>query len=973
MSTENQIREDVVCPRVPWRNYIEDNEPESAKQLRQEMRRGRVIVVVGAGVSRFSTGTPGWHGVVESAIDFAQEAGIASTQTVCNLRECLQASTTPSDLVDSTHAVREILIGSSSGSGAFSLWLTKYFDIPASSAQNTTLLRAILQLPSALVATTNYDKLLSLHKPGSEAVTWRQPGEVTYSLRTGQNIVHLHGAWNDPESEIFGAEDYGRIVEDEAYRSFLKTIWTAYTILFIGCSFDGMRDPDFIALLDWAAATFPNAQYTHFALVKSDNFSPEETERFLNKWKVQLVPYGADYADLVPFLESLTRPENIPVPIPPSNFVGRDSELNTVVSAIEKKHRVLIHGMGGIGKSAFAARVVSEIQSRESRTSVMWIDNQEKSLPVLYAELAERLPIPAAAGTTDTELGREISNQLSKLESAAIFIDVDNEMGEIANFVRQCIPNNVALTIIARTRAIGFQTSIEIGALPNLSAIALFSGTSGTSIDDPLVAEICSILEGHPLAIILAASRHAVEALPLASIRDRLASETHRIDTLHDPEQTTGTNSSVRASIAVSLDGLTDELMQVLVTLAFFPADTSTGLLAIALELDIIECEDRIGRLVSRSLLQRNQHGFLHMHMLIRAAVKEIAGKESDKYQNLVDGAIVHILMSLNESSIESQSLLVNNMDNIAAFIISTTYDHSAERQVAAIGLSIVLFEPHGLVSSYSIHSCHSYKQLRIHEVLAAALRMSGYIGDTSLTVQLLICQASVRSQDRNPTESLTVLKRALVLAEEKDDFELLASVKCQFGNTFVELNDYPKAEGAFRSGLEDARNSNSLSSKAQLTGQLGHLLLLSGKLEESKCLYDEALQYYTELAYFRGVAACTANLAGIAERLGDITEAWKQHIASLEAEILANNHDGALASMESLAARATDETKLRFVLGRIEALVATLPVATLQAHAGIEESMKASAYISMKQWDDAEKLLLLALDDRRGEDDLRG
>ena len=299
---------------------MEDNEPESAKQLRQEMRRGRVIVVVGAGVSRFSTGTPGWHGVVESAIDFAQEAGIASTQTVCNLRECLQASTTPSDLVDSTHAVREILIGSSSGSGAFSLWLTKYFDIPASSAQNTTLLRAILQLPSALVATTNYDKLLSLHKPGSEAVTWRQPGEVTYSLRTGQNIVHLHGAWNDPESEIFGAEDYGRIVEDEAYRSFLKTIWTAYTILFIGCSFDGMRDPDFIALLDWAAATFPNAQYTHFALVKSDNFSPEETERFLNKWKVQLVPYGADYADLVPFLESLTRPENIPVPIPPIQF-----------------------------------------------------------------------------------------------------------------------------------------------------------------------------------------------------------------------------------------------------------------------------------------------------------------------------------------------------------------------------------------------------------------------------------------------------------------------------------------------------------------------------------------------------------------------------------------------------------------------------------------------------------------------------
>ncbi|MGI8486489.1 MAG: hypothetical protein ACR2OU_19800, partial [Thermomicrobiales bacterium] len=149
-----------------------------------------------------------------------------------------------------------------------------------------------------------------------------------------------------------------------------------------------------------------------------------------------------------------------------------------------------------------------------------------------------------------------------------------------------------------------------------------------------------------------------------------------------------------------------------------------------ALELDTIECEDRIGRLVSRSLLQRNQYGLLHLHMLIRAAVKEIAGEESDKYQNLVDEAIVHILMSLSESSTESQSLLMNSTDNIVGFIISTTLAHSAERQVAAIGLSIVLFQPQGLIDSYSIHS---YKQLRVHEVLDAALRISEHIGNTPL------------------------------------------------------------------------------------------------------------------------------------------------------------------------------------------------------------------------------------------------
>ena len=60
----------------------------------------------------------------------------------------------------------------------------------------------------------------------------------------------------DPLSVIFGIDDYSELASQEPYQQVLCTLWLDRTLLFIGCSFDGLRDPDFTKLLDWTANNF---------------------------------------------------------------------------------------------------------------------------------------------------------------------------------------------------------------------------------------------------------------------------------------------------------------------------------------------------------------------------------------------------------------------------------------------------------------------------------------------------------------------------------------------------------------------------------------------------------------------------------------------------------------------------------------------------------------------------------------------
>lgn len=931
------------------------------EELRSQVASGRAVVVVGAGVSKAVARVPDWLGAVASAISHIERIGIATADDVADLRTELAAAGTPGALIACAERVRSLLTGDSRHSGEFAAWLQRTFDVPR--PQDAALLRAIIGLPAALFATTNYDKLLSQARGGLEAVSWREPHRLQLVLEQGNRVVHLHGEWDDPDSVVFGTTDYGRVVANPAYQTFLRALWLERTLVFVGTSFDGLRDPDFLALLEWTATTFPHATNRHFALIRAGTYTPARAAEFLTSWRIQLVPYGERYEDLGPFLERLTPQVPSSAPLPPRVFAGRADQVRAIQGAICAGQDLLVHGMGGIGKTSVVAEAIAQLRLDPVPANVVWIEQVGSSVNDLARQVARALGRADLESAADRDLPAGLKLALSTTPGPkAVVLDDPDSLAVVRDFAARFVSVDTALLATSRNRAVDCGQLLEIGALDKADSVEVFTRTTGALSGDPLVPRICALLEGHPLAIVLAAGRHAAEALPLDRLFERLAEEKHRLDTLRDPEQAESPATSVRASLTVSLEGISTDLEGALEALAAFPADTSVELLASALGLDVVTTEDRVGRLIARSLIQRGQPAghALHLHPLVRDAARE---RRSDEEREItassVERAIISLLTEFDETSGESQRRIINDVDNVVAFVLNTNPSHPDGRRFAAIMFAQILCSPHGLLSKYALF------QQRLDAadaVLAVVLSLAENLEHPFFTAEMLQCRAEVAGRRRDANAALADLMRAQEITISTGDYATLATIKCAVGNQLVVLHAYHQAEGAMRDGLADATRAGHPVAVAQLTGQLGLVLLKSGRLDEACDRYEEAKRRYQDLGMPHGVAACAAHLAEIADRQGRDSDAWALHCESLAADLEADNLVGVFGSLEQLAGRVRTDEQLRFVLERSDEIAAYLPPATRHANVGFLDRAKAGAYISANRLDRAKESLLQSL-----------
>ena len=270
-----------------------------AEQLRALIDARRVIPVVGAGVSIATAGLPTWTGLLEDGFRHVAATRTADEDELAAGRDLLETGR----LVDAAAHLKALL---GHPRGEFPAWLDDVFG--AQRDVDTHLLHAIFDLQAPLVVTTNYDRLLSLHHPHNpETVTWRQGARMQAALqrRDGGFVLHLHGVYSDPDSVVFGVADYEALVRDAAYRAVLQALWLSETLLFIGCSFDGLDDPDFRTLVDWAAAAFPTQTATHYALVPSPQITTARSREFLHERRIQLVGYGVGHSELPAWIAGL--------------------------------------------------------------------------------------------------------------------------------------------------------------------------------------------------------------------------------------------------------------------------------------------------------------------------------------------------------------------------------------------------------------------------------------------------------------------------------------------------------------------------------------------------------------------------------------------------------------------------------------------------------------------------------------------
>lgn len=265
-------------------------------------------------------------------------------------------------------------------------FLKDIFDVDRAVVDDTTLrlARAIWQLGSSHVITTNYDHTLHWACPSSPAL-WdiRAPAEQA-SFLAGESdkptVWHLHGQIDNAADIILTANGYDRLYGKNAEKRYkaaietLQNVTRTHSLLFIGFSFG---DDFFGVELQGAIDVFEGYAGPHYALVHESEAAALRNRISAREVPVEILTFG-DFSELPGRVEELARdaasaPRQVSIS-PPADFHGY---LEAVIDATD---HLKIGGISKAGSVRGAIRqpiekLYTPLRSRESQRRDLSLEN----------------------------------------------------------------------------------------------------------------------------------------------------------------------------------------------------------------------------------------------------------------------------------------------------------------------------------------------------------------------------------------------------------------------------------------------------------------------------------------------------------------------------------------------------------------------------------------------------------------------
>ena len=631
------------------------------------------------------------------------------------------------------------------------------------------------------------------------------------------------------------------------------------------------------------------------------------------------------------------------LPVQRTSFIGRQEELVAAATALEETRLVALLGPGGVGKTRLSLQLGAEVYQRFP-AGAWFIDltpvpRDQNPAAAVLDQLTHGAPSrdPGNPGETPEDaLAREIGSS----ERLLILDNCEHVIDATSRLVDRLLGACPSLRIVATSRealAIQGERIVRVDPFDVAStgpqglpspAVQLFidrmvagGRTAPDQGEQLVVARICELVDGLPLAVELAASRAL--HMPLADLETRLGSQ---IEILEGRDRTKpARHLSMHALLQWSYDHLDLDQQVVLQRMALFagPVDLATiEELGSGNGVEHFQVFSIVSTLVEQSLVTYDESsGSYRLLSVIRHFARTRMAEEEvqqwrERHMHWCDQRLEEAAATQSQQDVaEVVQALGAEFSAAVAWAMETGQAPLAMRLA---GRGSRLYERTGRVregfdlvhDSLNLHKEPPSRDWAIAATAAASLAVA--LGDIDYATDLnrAAAQAFAEAGDHEGEAwSLVGLAPAMALngAEEArewgeralENFASLADRRgighahAALGVIATRERDPSSAERHFLESLSVFRLAGERRDTASVLANLGNISYDRRDYLKAGRFFDGALQIHRELDDRRGAALILNNLCIVAQARGDIRRAREIAAEALEAFADTGDHQG--------------------------------------------------------------------------------
>jgi tetratricopeptide (TPR) repeat protein len=565
------------------------------------------------------------------------------------------------------------------------------------------------------------------------------------------------------------------------------------------------------------------------------------------------------------------------LPSPPGDFVGRAAELATLRAAAEAGGPIAIlglRGMGGVGKTALALQLASELAPRYPDGQIFLelqgvVTGGAASAPLSPGQAmahAIRAFLPEARLPEDAaELG---GLYRTVLQGRRVLLLMDNAAG--SEQVEPLLPPaGCALLVTSRAHFhLPGAATQDLGELPEPEARELLLGIAPRIGQE--AGEISRLCGRLPFALRLAGSA-------LADRPDR--SPTAYAQHLAQAESRFG---PVDASLEVSLALLSEAGRRRWPRLAVFPQTFDLPAAAAVWETEADAADEAMGELMTASLVEW-EAGRYRLHDLARLfACGRLDGGEEAAAELRHAEHYLEVLLRVDALYLQGGSPLV---EGLRTFDLEWPNIQAGQAWAAAHsrdgepGAALCADYPGAGIYCLNLR-LHSREQIRWREAALAAARSRGNRHREGVLLGSLgIAYAALGE----PCRAIEHYEQHLAIAREIGDRHGEGATLGNLGNAYAALGEPRRAMEHFEQHLAIAREIGDRHGEGATLGNLGNVYADLGEPRRAMEHFEQHLAIAREIGDRHGEGAALGNLGGAYAALGEprrAMEHFEQHLA---------------------------------------------------------------------------------------------